>query len=251
MATLFLRLRQLFLHCLSLCLFLPAETIATGIHFGEGPRWRDGKLFFSDFYAHKVFTLDPATKEVNEYLELPNKGQPSGLGWLPDGRMVVVSMLDKKLLVREQDGTLKEYADLSAFAGYHCNDMVVSADGNCYVGNFGFDLDKAIHEHGVEWVLANATPANVIRVSPDQKVSVGAPGMLFPNGSQITPDGKTLIVGETLGMRLTAFDIEADGSLSNRRVWANTPGVPCDGSCLDAEGAIWVANPFSNSVGIV
>jgi len=204
------------------------------------------------------------------YVEMPNKGQPSGLGWLPDERMLIVSMLDRKLMVRELDGTLKEYADLSELAGWHCNDMITNSDGTCYVGNFGFDLHVSLgyslrrklhpkpalfpgqhemREKGVEWALEHGPTANLIKVSyPDRKVSIAASGLKFPNGTQITPDGKTLIVGETLGMRLTAFDIEGNGDLSNRRVWAETPGIPPDGSCLDAEGAIWVANPFAPQV---
>ncbi len=115
--------------------------IHEGLNFGEGPRWRDGKLFFSDFYCHKVKVLDPKkNNEVSVHVEMPNKAQPSGLGFLPDGRMLIVSMLDRKLMVREHDGTLKEYADLGELAGWHCNDMLVNVDGTAYVGNFGFDL---------------------------------------------------------------------------------------------------------------
>ncbi|KAI9006961.1 gluconolactonase [Hyaloraphidium curvatum] len=225
-----------------------SEVVVEGLSFGEGPRWHDGKLYYSDFYVHQVKVLDPETNKAEVYVELPDKEQPSGLGWLPDGRMLIVAMTARKLLVREHDGKLKEYADLKDLAGFYCNDMVVSSSGVAYVGNFGFDLHHEMREKGVEAVLSNPTPANLIKVSPAGKVSVASPDMLFPNGSQITPDGKTLIVGETLGMRLTAFDIGPDGDLSNRRIWAPTPGVPCDGSCLDAEGAVWVANPFEPSV---
>jgi sugar lactone lactonase YvrE len=128
---------------------------------------------------------------------------------------------------------------------FHCNDMVVDAAGGAYVGNFGFDLDAEIHARGLADVLANHSTAKLAYVSPDGQTRVAAEDMRFPNGSVITPDGKTLIVGETLGGVLTAFDIETGGDLSNRRVWAPTrPAVP-DGICLDAEGAIWIANPVA------
>ncbi|MFN0147785.1 MAG: SMP-30/gluconolactonase/LRE family protein [Dehalococcoidia bacterium] len=215
------------------------KTLLEGLHFGEGPRWHDGKLYFSDFndYAVKTVTEDGVAATV---CTVPN--QPSGLGWLPDGRMLIVSMIDRKLLRLEPDGRLVEHADLWGIATYHCNDMVVDAKGRAYVGNFGFDLEAVTRARaaGQEAVMSTATLA---RVDPDGSVHVAAEDMEFPNGSVVTPDGGTLIVGESMGRRLTAFTIAADGSLSGRRVWADTaPAVP-DGICLDAEGCIWIANP--------
>lgn len=213
------------------------DTVVEGLSFGEGPRWHDGRLYFSDFYRHAVFAVnaDGSTEIVAEVAN-----QPSGLGWLPDGRMLIVSMIDRKLLRQESDGTLVEHADLGGIATWHCNDMVVDGAGRAYVGNFGFDIEAGAN--------AEVKPADLARVDPDGTVSVAATGLEFPNGSVITPDGRTLIIGETWGQRLTAFDIAADGSLSNRRVWADiSPHLP-DGSCLDAEGAMWVADPRGNCV---
>lgn len=216
-----------------------------GLHFGEGPRWHDGRLWFSDFFDQAVKTCTSAG-EVRVEFNTPYR--PSGLGWLPDGRMLIVSMQDRKVLRRELDGTLVQHADLSSLATWHCNDMVVDATGRAYVGNFGFDLEEAFHTRAVEDILANHPTANLIRVETNGSVSVAAPDMHFPNGSVITPDGRTLIVGETMGFALTAFDIAPDGSLTNRRVWASLGGRPADGICLDADGQIWVANPLANEV---
>lgn len=200
-----------------------------GLYFGEGPRWRDGHLYLSDFYAHEVLKVDPDGNR-ERVARVPN--QPSGLGWLPDGTMLIVSMKDRKLLKLTDDGPV-EHADLSSVAGYHCNDMVVSAEGRAYVGNFGYNHYEEPEEKA----------ANLARVDPDGSVHCAATGLRFPNGSVITPDGKTLIVGETRGNRLTAWNIGADGALSHQRLWADLgEGFP-DGICLDAQGAIWVADP--------
>jgi sugar lactone lactonase YvrE len=163
----------------------------------------------------------------------------SGLGWLPDGRMLVVSMDDNRLMRLEADGRLVEHADLSPVSAFNPNDMVVDAKGRAYVGNFGFPL----------YPRGEMKPAKMARVDPDGSVHEAADELIFPNGTVITPDGKTLIVGESFASRMTAFDIAADGGLSNRRVWATLPeaAVP-DGCCLDAEGAIWVASPTTNDV---
>ncbi len=219
---------------------MASSVLAEGLYFGEGPRWHDGRLWFSDFYDRAVKAVD-AAGTVETMVETP--GQSSGLGWLPDGRLLLVSMLDRRLL-RLDPGGLVEHADLSSIATFHANDMVVDASGRAYVGNFGFDLDAFMAEHGIAGLLADPGPptAALARVEPDGTVHVAADGMKFPNGSVITPDDATLIVAETIAMRLTAFDIAADGSLSNRRVWADIPGLAPDGICLDAEGAVWVAN---------
>lgn len=219
-----------------------ARELTGGIYFGEGPRWRDGRLWFSDFYAHAVKSVSLAGDLRTEF-EIDD--QPSGLGWQPDGALLVVSMTRRQVLKRTPDGAVTVHADLSHIATFHCNDMVVDAVGGAYVGNFGFDLDAAILARGVESVLADHPTAKLAYVAPDGQTRVAAEDMHFPNGPVITPDGKTLIVGETLAGALTAFDIGAGGDLSNRRVWATTTPAAPDGVCLDAAGAIWVANPIA------
>lgn len=210
-------------------------TLLDGLRFGEGPRWHDGKLYFSDMHANHVMTVD-LERRSSVVCEVPNN--PSGLGWLPDGTMLVVSMIDRKLLRMERGGALKVHADLSKLAPFHCNDMVVDSKGRAYVGNFGYDLHKGEQARGTVLIM----------VTPDGKPRVVADDLMFPNGTVITPDGKTLIVGESFGRRLTAFDIAADGSLANRRVWADLGNNVPDGIALDAEGAIWVASPLSSEV---
>jgi sugar lactone lactonase YvrE len=219
------------------------KVLADGLHFGEGPRWHDGQLWLSDFYDHAVKTVDLDGK-VETVVEVD--GQPSGLGWLPDGRMLIVSMLDRRLLRRERDGSLVEHADLSGVATFHTNDMVVDGKGRAYVGNFGFNLFEFLHEHSVAEALGEPGPtrAKLARVDPDGSVHVAAEDLKFPNGTVVTPDGRTLIVAETFGLRLTAFDIDSDGSLHNRRLWADLGGRPPDGICLDADTNVWVANPL-------
>jgi sugar lactone lactonase YvrE len=210
------------------------KVLLEGFSFLESPRWRDGKLWFSDFYDHRVLAMD-AGGQTESVCEVPH--QPSGLGWLPDGRMLVVSMTDRRVLRLEAEG-LVEHADLSQFATFHCNDLVVDAEGRAYVGHFGSDLAAG----------GMPDPASLILVAPDGNCRVVAEDLLFPNGSVITPDGKTLIVGESFGARMTAFDIEPDGSLSNRRLWAQLEGAIPDGCCIDAEGALWVASPPTREV---
>lgn len=209
--------------------------ILDDLAFGEGPRWRDGVLWFSDFYRHEVVTVTPDGERTTRF-EVAN--QPSGLGWMPDGDLLVVSMLDRRLL-RWDGSTLTEHADLSTLITAPCNDMVVDADGRAYVGNFGYDRHKG--EDPADTILAI--------VEPDGTVGTGPDGLAFPNGTVITPDGSTLIIGESMGRRLTAFERDpATGALGSRRVWADLgTGVP-DGICLDAEGAIWVADPRNGEV---
>ncbi len=207
---------------------------ADGLRFPEGPRWHNGRLYFSDMHDHLVRTLT-VDGGLDVVVEVP--GRPSGLGWQPDGRMLVVSMMDRRLL-RWDGMRLTQVADLNPYATWYCNDMVVDAQGRAYVGNFGFDLDGG----------APPVPAVLVRVDPDGSVQVVAEEMQFPNGSVITPDGSTLIVGESWGACLTAFDIAGDGSLSNRRVWAQIEGAVPDGICLDAEGAVWSACPITGRV---
>ena len=218
------------------------RVLAEGIYFGEGPRWHEGRLWFSDFYAHAVKSVSPAGDLRTEF-EIDDR--PSGLGWMPDGSMLIVSMTKRQVLRRTADGAISVHADLKGVADFHCNDMVVDSQGRAYVGNFGFDLDAEMTARGVPSVLADHPTAKLACVAPDGSISVAAADMHFPNGPVITPDGKTLILGETLGAVLTAFDIAGDGTLSNRRVWASTaPRVP-DGICLNAAGAVWIANPIA------
>jgi len=202
--------------------------------FPEGPRWHDDRLWFSDQHDKRVVATDTDGK-AETIVEVPR--QPSGLGWLPDGRLLVVSMLDRRVL-RMEGNELQEHADLSTLAPGACNDMVVDHNGRAYVGNFGFDM------YGGE------TPAetNLIAIEPDGTASTAAEGLAFPNGSVITEDGATLLVGESMAARISAFDIAPDGTLANRREWAKLHGATVDGMCLDAEGAVWAACPFTGRV---
>ena len=209
------------------------ETLVDGLCFGEGSRWHLGRLYFSDMHGNTVYAVD--TSGNLEAIVKLDDDEPSGLGWLPDGRMLIVSMRNRKLLVLDS-GVLAEFADLSGIATYHCNDMVTDLKGRSYVGNFGYDL----HNN------AEFQKAALILVHPDGTTELAADGLSFPNGTVITPDGKTLIVGESFGARLTAFDISPDGSLTNRREWAKMDGAVPDGICLDDAGGIWVASPVSN-----
>jgi sugar lactone lactonase YvrE len=216
-----------------------ARVLSEGLYFGEAPRWRDGRLWFSDFYAKAVKSASPAG-DIRVEFALDDK--PSGLGWMPDGSMLIVSMAKRQVLRRARDGATTVHADLGSIANFHCNDMVVDTVGRAYVGNFGFDLHQAFATRGRDAVYADHPTAKLARISPDGIAAVAADDLHFPNGTVITPDGKTLIVAETLARRLTAFDIGLDGTLSNRRVWASTlPRVP-DGIALDARGAVWIAN---------
>lgn len=205
------------------------KPLVEGLAFPEGPRWRDGKLFFSDMHMHTVLAAD-AGGRLDKVCHVPNR--PSGLGWLPDGRMLVVSMADRKLMRLDPDG-LKLHADLGGLASWDCNDMVVDAHGRAYVGNFGYDFNAG----------APQKPADLVMVSPDGEAIVVARDLDFPNGAVISADEKTLIVAETMGNRLTAFDIRPGGSLENRRIWADVAPHSPDGIALDAQGAVWFASP--------
>ncbi len=219
------------------------RTVVENLHFSECPRWHDDRLFFSDFYLQQVLSVAYDGSDLRVEAEVP--GQPSGLGWLPDGRMLVVSQSDSRLLRREPDGTLVTHANLAAHVTGDPNDMVVDAQGRAWLGNFGFDLMSG----------ADLTTATLTRVDPDGTATTVAEDLWFPNGSVIVDD--TLIVDETFGNRTTAFDIAADGSLTNRRVWAEFGPLPTandiggaidqldvapDGCCLDAEGLMWIAD---------
>jgi sugar lactone lactonase YvrE len=221
-----------------------AEPFIDGLHFGECPRWHDGRLWFVDFYDGTVQSSDESGTSRVE-IEVP--GEPAGIGWMPDGRLLVVSRKLRTVLRVEADGQLVEHGDLKPTATFYGNDMVVDADGRAYVGNFGFDLDRFIEEQGATALVEDPGPptTSLVRIDPDGSAHRVADDLNFPNGTVITPDGKTMIVAETLAGQLTAFDVGADGELSGRRIWASLPWCAPDGICLDAEGRVWTANALT------
>ena len=204
------------------------QTLLTGLAFGESPRWYNGRLWFSDFGAQEVVAVDlSGKKEVIAHVP----GAPMGLGFLPDGRLLIVSMRDGLLLRREHNGKLVVHADLSKLSPYPWSDLVVDGQGNAYIGNLGFNFPEGEFAPGI-----------LALVTPDGSVQQVADGCTFPNGMVVTPDNSTLILAETYGHRLTAFDIDATGHLANRRVWADLSDGSPDGICLDAENAVWYAD---------
>ncbi|MDT7787385.1 MAG: hypothetical protein QOF58_5804 [Pseudonocardiales bacterium] len=238
------------------------SVLRDGLHFGEGPRrGPDGRLYYSDFYAGEVHALDLATGE--DELVVAFDGQPSGLGWLPDGRMLVVSMLDHT--VRRLEGTdLVLHADISDIATYHANDMLVDGEGRAYVGNFGFDLHGLITEVGIPRLLEpdfDPPGAALALVQPDGSVSVVAEDLKFPNGMALLPDptgesesGNILVVAETVAFKLTSFSVDRNGSLQNRRLWADVKefgiapdGIAADTFTTDGNG-VWVAPALQPAV---
>jgi sugar lactone lactonase YvrE len=223
------------------------RVVIEGYLYLEGPRWHEGWLWLSDFYTYRVVSVRSDGSDVRVEAEVA--GQPSGLGWLPDGRLLVVSMRDRRLLRREADGSLIEHADLSEYATGHLNDMFVDGAGRAYVGNFGFALMSG----------ENLRTADVVRVDPDGAITVVARDLYFPNGT-ILIDGE-LIVPETLGNRLSAFPVASGGGLGERRDWARSGDPPTssvvsevlsgvavapDGICGDAEGAVWAADALGD-----
>ncbi|MFC4594425.1 SMP-30/gluconolactonase/LRE family protein [Sphingobium tyrosinilyticum] len=211
------------------------RTIARGFAFPEGPRWHEGRLWFADQHGGTVYVLDP-DGHVYEHFAVP--GGPSGMGWLPDGALLVVSMDERRLYRRGSDGQLVMYAELAAIHSGQSNDMVVDHRGWAYAGNVGFDY----YSGEAPW------PTCIAAVAPDGAVAVAADHLHCPNGSVITPDCRTFIVAETFASRLTAFDIDEEGRLFNRRIFADLGGYAPDGICLDAEGCVWVAVALANSV---
>ncbi|RLA41461.1 MAG: gluconolactonase [Gammaproteobacteria bacterium] len=208
---------------------LTTTVFADNFAFLEGPRWRGDKLWVSSMHANSVFslTMDGQREKVVELTD-----HPSGLGWLPDGALIIVSMHDQKLL-KLVDGKLQVHADISPLVNSPINDMVIDNKGNAYVGNVGFNFFEG----------EKFKPTNFVLVKPDGEASEVATGLAVPNGPVVSPDGKTLVVAESWGKKLTAFDIAEDGSLANQRVWADLEGIASpDGICMDADGAIWVAN---------
>ena len=208
------------------------QTLITGLAFGESPRWHNGRLWVSDWGDRQIIAVDPDGKsEVTVRLGF-SSFQAICMDWLPDGRMLIVSSQAGLLLCRQADESLITYADLNGLSDKGWNEIVSDSRGNTYVNGGGFNL--AAGEKFAPGIIALVTPDGAVRQVADQ--------IAFPNGMTVTPDNGTLIVAESYGKRLTAFDIAADGSLSNRRVWANLgDGVP-DGICTDAEGAVWYAD---------
>ena len=207
------------------------KVLAEGFAFPEGPRWHDGSLWFSDMFGLAVVRVD-LSGSCEKIVEVPR--QPSGLGWLPDGRLLVVSMEDRKVLRLDPDG-LVEHADLSAVAPANCNDMVVDRFGRAYVGNFGGELRRG----------EPVAPGRLALAYEDGRVAAVADDLRFANGMAISPDGHTLFVAESMACppRLSAFDIDPEGRLTNRRAVAEFDAEAPDGICLDAEGAVWIASP--------
>jgi len=199
------------------------DVILTDLAFPESPRWRDGRLWVSDWGAGELVTVDlDGRRDV--IARVPGL---MCIDHLPDGRLLIVDSGQRRLLRREPDGALATHAGLAALGEQPWNDIVVDGRGNAYVNNIGFDFPEA-----------EFAPGSVAIVTPDGSVRRVADGLAFPNGMAVTPDNRTLIVAESYGQKLTAFDIAADGSLSGRRVWAEVDDHP-DGICLDAEGAVW------------
>ncbi|WP_346618412.1 SMP-30/gluconolactonase/LRE family protein [Blastococcus montanus] len=213
---------------------LTTTVLADGLGFPEAPRWHGGRLWFSDFHDRVVRTLGAdGGQEVAVELD----DSPSGLGWLPDGDLLVVSMVRRALLrVGERGPQL--HADVSGSTRFRANDLVVDAAGRAYVSSFGFDLEGG----------ADPEPTALLRVDLDGSVHVAAEDVVFPNGMVLSPDGRRLVVAETYAARLIVFDVAGDGTLSGRRVFAELPGVAPDGICLDAEGQVWVATARSPEV---
>ena len=219
------------------------KKLIEGGHFFEGARWHDGHWWVSDLYARHVLKITPdgATTVVARVEQ-----QPSGLGWLADGTLLVVSMLDRQVLRVGADGTTALHADIHALTGGHANDMVTDSRGNSWVSNLGFDF----------FAGGAPQPADLVHIAPDGTPSIAARDMLFPNGMVVTPDDATLIVAETFGGRLTAFTIAEDGSLHDRRLWAQVGITPAwdsmhslgqtdimpDGCALAADGCVWMAD---------
>jgi len=222
---------------------ISATTVIDGLHFAEGPRWHDNALYFSDMHAHRIIrmTADGTTEIVAEVLD----DEPSGLGWLPDGRLLIVAMETQTVRRVEPDGSVVIHADLAPVARGSLNDMIVATDGTAYVGDMGSHIQDA---------NSARLTGQTFKITPDGSYSCAADDLESPNGHILTDDGRTLIVAESGAARVTAFDVGADGELSNRRLFASLSplkaGYPAvaDGICLDAEGAVWYADPLGGGV---
>jgi len=224
---------------------LATTVLAEGFVFTEGPRWRDGRIWTSDMHGHRVVAI--GLDGVVETVATVEEDEPSGLGWLPDGRLLIVSMDRQWLLRQEHDGTIVCHADLSSVARGSLNDMIVANDGTAYVG----DMGSRVHVRAKS-LDGPRVPGQTFIVRPDGSFEVGADDMAAPNGHVLTDDEQTLLVAQSSGQQVTAFDRAEDGTLSNRRVYVDLvsadPAVASaipDGICLDSEGAVWVADPMS------
>jgi sugar lactone lactonase YvrE len=199
------------------------HVLMTGLGLGESPRWRDGRLWFADWVAQELIALDLEGKsEVITHV----RSLPFSIDWLPNGTMLITS--GRKVLRMEPDGSLVTHVDLNELSDNGWNEIVVDGRGNTYVNNICFDFMG-----GGEFA-----PGIIAVIASDGSVREVADGIAFPNGMAVTPDNATLIIAESFAGRLSAFDIDDDGTLSNRRVWAEL-GEGGDGICLDAEGAVW------------
>ena len=211
--------------------------VVSGLVFPESPRWHQDRFWFTDQFAGRVMTLT-LDGVLDTVATLPDHA--GGLGWLPDGTTLVVGMTERRLH-RSKKGSepfFELHANLAGLAGFHCNDLLVDAQGGAYVGNFGYDILGG----------APTVSTKLIRVDPDGRArAVGGP-LVFPNGMALTPDGATLIVAETFARRLSSFQVSPDGDLSDHRTWADLGTATPDGICLDAEGALWVASPTTRQL---
>ncbi len=207
---------------------LEVRTLLTGLGFGESPRWHEGRTWFCNWGRQEVVAVDLHGK--SEVIVRVPTTIPFCIDWLPNGRLLIVSGQERLLLCKEPDGSLVTHADLRPLSDHGCNEIVVDGRGNAYVNGGGFDRP-------------GKGPLGIIAlVTPDGSSRQVAEDFAFPNGMAVTPDNSTLIIAESHGKKLTGFDIAADGSLSNRRVWADLgEGVP-DGICIDADGAVWYAD---------
>ncbi len=204
------------------------SVFADNFAFLEGPRWHDGALWISDMWAHQVHRIS-IDGSVTDIVAVPQR--PSGLGFMPDGTLLIASMADRSVY-RYERGSLVLHADLSNTVGADINDMVLDDQGRIYVGNFGYDLFNG----------AEPADAEIVLIEPDGSHRIVASGLMFPNGMVLSNNGNVLVVAETFGHRLTAFDRDDDGNLNNRRIFADLGEMTPDGICLDVEGGIWVAS---------
>ncbi len=210
--------------------------LTDGFAFLEGPRWHEDALWFSDMHQDAVFRCTESG-QTERLFDVPHR--PSGLGWLPDGDLLVASMMDRTVYRHRSGQGLKPYASLADIAERRINDMLVDAQGRAWVGNFGFVFDEG----------EAVAPGTLARIDPDGTTHSAASGLLFANGMVMLPGTQTLVVAETYGARLTAFDIGPDGTLTGQRVWAPLgDGAVPDGLCVDQDGAIWVASPTTGTV---
>jgi len=208
-----------------------SDQVGSGFSFPEGLRWRNGSMWFSDMHTGDVYSLDPDRGELIKQLVVED--QPSGMGWLPDGSMLLSLMLSRRILRVWPDGSTSIHADLSAVTDHPVNELVVDELGRGFLGTFGYDI----------YAGEPLRQASVFRVDPDGSFTEAANAFDFPNGSVILPGTTTLVIAHSFRPELTAFDIAPDGALENRRVWAVLPeGTTADGLAVDSQRRIWVSS---------